>query len=827
MRITVVGAGPGGLYFAILMMQADPSHRITVLERNRPDDTFGFGVVFSDATIAEVEAADRETYRTITDHFFHWDDIDVHYRGERLSTTGHGFSGMSRHLLLHLLRERAEGLGVEIRYETEVTSLESLREADLVVGADGVNSTVRRLLGDRVEPRIDERPNRFVWLGTTRPFPAFTFDFRESPHGLWRLHAYQYLKTGSVPEGEPISTFIVECTEETWRAAGMDRADEEATRTHCEALFQDLLGGHGLVGNRSIWRSFPTLECRRWWWENVVLLGDAVHTAHFSVGSGTRMAMLDAIALRDALVAGGGGGAAGGGGPEVEARFGEPAPGARAGGPAPGPPGTVDLSPALQAYEEERRPAVESLQRAAQASLRWFEDTERYMDLHPLQFTFALLTRSLRITHEDIRQRDPAFLDRVDRWFAEAAEDQSGVEPEAASGIGASAGAAGTAPNTVAATALPPGVSGSPGPLHRSPPPAFTPFRLRELVLPNRVAVSPMCQYSAVDGMPNDWHLVHLGSRAVGGAGLLWTEMTDVSPEGRISPGCTGIYRDEHVGGWKRIVDFVHAHSDAKIGMQLGHAGRKGATRRMWEGDNEPLEEGGWEVVSASPIPYLPHSPVPREMSRADMDQVVEEYRVATERALEAGFDLLEVHMAHGYLLASFISPLTNTREDAYGGSLENRMRFPLEVFDAVRGAWPQERPLSVRISAVDWKPGGMEAEDAVEVARMLRAHACDVVDVSAGQTVPDQRPRYGRLFQTPFSDRIRHEVGMATMAVGGISSFTDVNTILAAGRADLCLLARAHLWNPYWSRHAAHALEHPLPWPPQYESLDRYTPWF
>jgi anthraniloyl-CoA monooxygenase len=783
MKIAVVGGGPGGLYFAILMMQADPSHRVVVWERNRPDDTFGFGVVFSDATIAEVEAADRQTYRTITDHFFHWDDIDVHYRGELLSTTGHGFSGMSRQLLLQLLRERAEALGVEVRYQVEVSSPQALEGFDLVVGADGVNSTVRGFREDRFRPRVDLRPNRFVWLGTTLPFPAFTFDFRENDHGLWRLHAYQYLKEGSVAPGEPISTFIVECTEETWRSAGMDRADEEETRTHCEALFQHLLGGHRLVGNRSIWRSFPTLTCDRWWADNVVLLGDAAHTAHFSVGSGTRMAMLDAIALRDALVGTRG----------VDVDGGEPS--------GPGAAAPPSLPVALQAYEEERRPAVASLQRAAEASLQWFEDTERYIALHPLQFTFALLTRSLRITHEDIRVRDPAFLARVDAWFAGEAERQSGVES--------------TDPRT----------GGSGG--RSFPPPAFTPFRLRELVLPNRVAVSPMCQYSAEDGMPDDWHLVHLGSRAMGGAGLVWTEMTDVSPEGRISPGCTGIYRDAHVGGWRRIVEFVHGHSHAKIGMQLGHAGRKGATRRMWEGDNEPLEEGAWEVVSASPIPYFPHSPVPREMSRTEMHQVREEYVLATERALEAGFDLLEVHMAHGYLLASFISPLTNTREDEYGGPLENRMRFPLEVFDAVRAAWPEERPLSVRISAVDWKPGGMEPEDAVRVARMLKDHRCDVVDVSAGQTVPDQRPRYGRLFQTPFSDRIRHEVGMATMAVGGISSYTDVNTILAAGRADVCLLARAHLWNPYWSRHAAHALEHSLPWPPQYESLDSYTPRF
>ncbi|HEU5311436.1 MAG TPA: FAD-dependent monooxygenase, partial [Candidatus Eisenbacteria bacterium] len=504
----------------------------------------------------------------------------------------------------------------------------------------------------------------------------------------------------------------------------------------------------------------------RWSHENVVLIGDAAHTAHFSVGSGTKLAMEDARALVDALIA------------------------------------QPDTSAALAAYEEARRPPVESLQRAAQASLQWFEDTERYMDLHPLQFAFTLLTRSLRVTHENLKVRDPAFMERVDRWFAGEAVRQTG-------------GASATKPAVTAAHGASP------------PPPMFTPFRLRDLVLANRVAVSPMCQYSAVDGTPNDWHLVHLGARAMGGAGLLFAEMTDVSPEARISPGCTGLYKPEHVPAWKRIVDFVHAQSAAKIAMQLGHAGRKGSTRLSWEGDNEPLPEGNWPVIAPSGIPFTPRSQTPREMTRADMDATLADYERATRLAVEAGFDMLEIHMAHGYLLATFISPLTNRRNDEYGGSLENRMRFPLEVFDRVRSVWPEERPMSVRISAVDWYPGGHEPQDAVGVARLLQAHGCDIVDVSAGQTVPDQRPVYGRLFQTPFADRIRHEVGIATMAVGNISSYADVNTILAAGRADLCLLARAHLWDPYWTRHAAHELGYPLPWPDPYESLNRYKPRF
>jgi anthraniloyl-CoA monooxygenase len=778
MRIVIVGAGPAGLYFAILMKRVLPDAEIRVLERNRPDDTFGFGVVFSDATIAEVESADPVTYRAITDHFVRWDDIHIHYGGQVIRSTGHGFSGMGRHTLLRVLQEQAGAVGVDVSYETEVEDLDGLGPADLIVGADGVNSRVRGLLAKIVQPTVDWRPNRFVWLGTDKPFPAFTFYFRENDHGVWRVHAYQY--------GEAASTFIVECTEKTWRAAGMDAATEEETVAYCEKLFAQELEGHGLVRNKSVWRSFPTVRCRRWNAGNVVLLGDAVHTAHFSVGSGTRMAMLDAIALRDALL--------------LEwSTPGHPSSGAsdaRAGrGRAGATSASERISRALAAYESGRRPQVESLQRAAQASLEWFEDAERYMDVDPLQFSFALLTRSLRITHEDLRIRDPEFTARVDAGVLARAEAQTG----------------------------------RPLPRTPLPPPMFTPFRLRDLILPNRVAVSPMCQYCAADGTVGDWHLQHLGSRAVGGAGLVYAEMTDVSAEARISPGCAGLYKPEHVAAWRRIVDFVHGQTGAKMAIQLGHAGRKGATRVMWEGDSEPLPEAErWDLLSASPLPYFPdRSPVPREMTRADMDQVLADYVRAAGYAREAGFDLLEIHLAHGYLLASFVSPLTNTRDDAYGGSLENRMRFPLEVFDACREVWPDHLPMSVRVSAVDWKPGGMQPEDAVGVARLLRAHACDVVNVSAGQTVPDQEPVYGRLFQTPFADRIRNEVGIATMAVGNISSWMDVNTIVAAGRADVCLLARAHLFDPYWTRHAAAMQRWAMPWPPQYASVERYTPRF
>ncbi|MBI4563217.1 MAG: bifunctional salicylyl-CoA 5-hydroxylase/oxidoreductase [Planctomycetes bacterium] len=742
MRIVSVGGGPAGLYFGILMKKADPAHDITVYERNRPDDTFGFGVVFSDAALDSIAAADPETHAEITRHFYHWDDIDIYFRGHVLRSTGHGFCGLSRRLLLNILQRRAEALGVRQVFQTEIQDLAPFRDADLILAADGANSACRARFAARFQTTIDWRPNRFVWLGTTFPFKAFTFHFKENEHGLWRVHAYRYDREHS--------TFIVETTEKTWRAAGLEGAGEDDTIAFCERLFATELAGHRLLKNRSLWRSFPIVKNGRWRHENIVLLGDAAHTAHFSIGSGTKLALEDALALRDALR------------------------------------DHADVDAALEAYESARRPQIESYQRAAHVSLQWFEDTERYMNHEPIQFGFSLLTRSLRVSHENLRVRDPEYVDGVNRWFAARAHPPNDVE---------------------------------------APPPMFTPFRLRDLVLQNRVVVSPMCQYSADDGTPGDWHLVHLGSRAMGGAGLIFTEMTDVSREGRISPGCTGMYKPEHVAAWKRIVDFVHRHSPAKIGMQLAHAGRKASTRLAWQGMDEPLPDGNWPILSASPIPWFPHSQVPREMTRRDMDEVRDQFARAARMTEEAGFDLVELHFAHGYLLSSFISPLTNVRTDEYGGSPANRMRFPLEVFDAVRAAWPAHKPVSIRISATDWAPGGIEAADAVEIARMLKSHGCDVIDVSAGQTVPHAKPVYGRQFQTPLSERVRIEAGIPTMAVGNISSYSDVNTILAAGRADLCVLARAHLYDPYWTRHAAYEQGYDLPWPPPYTSLQRYTP--
>ena len=747
MKVAIVGAGPAGLYLAILLKRDDPNHRVTVYERNRLQDAFGFGVVFSDETLENVGEADPETNQAMAAAAARWDDIEIHYRGSVTRSTGHRFSGVARKTLLGLLAKRAQSLGVGFQQQREIKDAADCGPADLVVAADGVASLLRDRLSDQFRPQLDWRQNRFVWLGTTRPFPAFTFYFKRSPVGLWRAHAYQYAPGHS--------TFIVEAREETWRASGLKEDDEPATVAYLEQLFKEELHGHRLLANRSIWRRFPTVRNASWHAGNVVLLGDAAHTAHFSVGSGTKLAMEDAIALAAALKTKG------------------------------------SIPEALAGYEAGRRPAVESLQRAAQASLEWFESVERYEELEPIQFAFSLLTRSLRITHENLRLRDPELVAQVDRWFAAESAKQSG----------------------------------RPVPLDPCPPPLFTPYRLRDLVLPNRVVVSSMCQYRAEDGLPNDWHLVHLGSRAIGGAGLVMTEMTDVSREGRISPGCAGMYLEAHVAAWRRIVEFVHQQSEAMLGIQLAHAGRKGSTKVLWEGEDQPLAAGNWPLIAASPLPYLPHSQTPREMTRADMDQVRADFVRATRMSDMAGFDLLELHLAHGYLLASFISPLTNRRTDEYGGSLANRMRFPLEIIAAVRAEWPDAKPLSVRISAVDWAPGGMEAHDAVDVARLVVAAGADIVDVSAGQTVPDARPVYGRQFQTPFSDRIRHEAGVPTMTVGNISSAADVNTILAAGRADLVVLARAHLYDPYWTRHAASDLGYPLPWPAPYATLDRYTP--
>lgn len=726
MNIVSIGGGPAGLFFSILARLALPDSRVRVFERDRKDDTFGWGVVFSDETLDNVARAEPETYRRITEAFIHWDRIDTFVEGALVQSTGHGFCGLSRKKLLRLLRERAEELGVEITYEHSVEDPSVFSDADLILAADGVNSTIRNARPEVFRPRLDWRHCRFAWLGTDLELPAFTFIFKENEHGLWHVHAYPF---------EPgRSTWIVECHEDTFQKAGLDVEDEAATVAYCEKLFADELQGHRLLANRSIWRRFPTVHCERWHDGNLVLMGDAVHTAHFSIGSGTKLAMEDAIALMES----------------IEATGKDP----------------ERISEALDRYHDQRRVEVLKTQKAAQTSLEWFEESLPKMQDDPLQFTFSLMTRSKRITYENLGERDPDLVARTRDAFARGARAPEGT------------------------------------------PPAFTPYRVGALELANRIVVSPMCQYMARDGMPDDWHLVHLGSRAVGGAGLIITEMTNVSAEARITPGCTGIWNDEQEASWKRIVDYVHAHSAARIGLQLGHAGRKASCEHPWEGADKPLaiEDGGWPIIGPTTEPHVSGWPEPRAMTREDMDAVLSDFVNATERTARAGFDLIEVHMAHGYLLSTFLSPASNTRDDAYGGSTANRVRFPLEVLRAVRAAWPADRPVAVRISASDWmEEGGMTPEESVAVSRLLAEAGADLIDVSSGGVVSDVVPTYGRMYQVPFAEKIKRETGIPVMAVGAIQGIDHANTVLASGRADLCALARPHLWNPYLTAHAAH----------------------
>jgi anthraniloyl-CoA monooxygenase len=748
MKIACLGGGPAGLYFAISMKLRDAAHDITVYERNRPDDTFGWGVVLSDETLANLAANDPVSAAAIRDNFAYWDDIAVNYRGERIVSTGHGFCGIGRRQLLLLLQERARALGVNLRFQTEIDgAAEFARTHDLVVASDGLNSKVRNELAAHFRPEIDLRKCKFVWLGTRQKFDdAFTFIFEETVHGWIWAHAYQF--------DADTATFIVECSEATWDRFGFAKMSSEESIATCERIFARYLGGHHLMSNArhlrgSGWLNFPRVLCEKWSHENIVLMGDAAATAHFSVGSGTKLAMESAISLASHL------------------------------------DGERSIPAAFAKYEKARRTEVLRLQSAARNSLEWFENVERYLHLDPIQFNYSLLTRSQRISHENLRLRDRAWLESAEGWFQRQA--------------------------------------GSNSPTVRRP--MFAPFKLRDMMLKNRIVVSPMAQYKAVDGCPTDWHLVHYAERAKGGAGLVFIEMTCVSPQGRITPGCTGMYAPEHEAAWKRIVDFVHAESHAKICCQLGHSGAKGSTQLGWEEMDAPLADGNWPLLAASDVPWSPRNQHPKAMGRDDMDRVRDQFVAAARMADRAGFDMLELHCAHGYLLSSFITPLTNRRTDEYGGSLENHIRYPLEVFAAVRAVWPAGKPISVRISASDWVGAdGIEPQDAVEIARLLREAGVDICDVSAGQTSIRARPVYGRMFQTPFSDRIRNETGMATMAVGNIYEPDHVNSILMAGRADLVCLARPHLADPYWTLHAAARLgDKGEAWPaPYYAGRDQ-----
>ncbi|WP_066796660.1 bifunctional salicylyl-CoA 5-hydroxylase/oxidoreductase [Sphingomonas soli] len=730
MKIACVGGGPAGLYFAISMKVRDSGHEVHVFERNRADDTFGWGVVFSDQTVENLMANDPVSGETIRNEFAHWDDIAVHIHGETIRSSGHGFIGIGRKRMLAILQERARDLGVQLHFEHEASSdLADWADYDLVIVADGANSRLRDRYAEHFDIDIQPRRNKYIWLGTHKVFDAFTFAFEQLPEGWVWAHAYRF--------DDNLSTFIVEMAPETWEALGLDKAGQDEAIAFSERVFGKHLDGNKLMSNAShlrgsaAWLNFRRIVTGQWSYDKLILLGDAAHTAHFSIGSGTKLALEDAIKLAEVL----------------------------------NRPG-LGREQALAEYQAERSVEVLKLQNSARNSTEWFETLDRYLPFEPMQFAYSLLTRSQRVSHENLRLRDRAWLESVERWFQAQA----------------------------------PGGKGE-----KAVPPMFAPYKLREMSLQNRVVVSPMATYSAKNGMPNDFHLVHYGARAQGGAGLVYTEMTCVSPDARITPGCPGMYAPEHVAAWRRITDFAHTNSGAKLCLQLGHAGSKGSTNIGWQGMDQPLAEGNWPLIAASDVPWSPTNAAPRPMTRADMDEVRDQFVASARMAIDAGFDMIELHAAHGYLLSSFITPLQNKRTDEYGGGLENRLRYPLEVFEAMRAVWPAERPMSVRISANDWMGDlGVTPDEAVEIARAFAAAGADLIDVSAGQTWAECKPVYGRMFQTPFADQIRNEAKVSTMAVGNIFETDHANSILAAGRADLVAIGRPHMIDPMWTLRAA-----------------------
>lgn len=732
MQIEIIGGGPGGLYFAILAKKARPDWQVTVHEQNREGDTFGFGVVFSDDTLDEFLSRDPESYAMIRDRFAYWDDIRIVRRGKEVRCGGNGFAGCARLALLEVLFARCRQLGIPLHFG-EVIAPEDLDsrfpDADVIVASDGINSRIRTHFAEAFQPNVRLMANQFTWMGSTRPLTDFTYFFKETPQGIIVAHTYQY---------EPgRSTWIFETDPECWAAHGFAAKSEDEAARYLEALFAEELQGHGLITNRSLWRNFPRVECKVWSDGKIVLLGDAKATAHYSIGSGTKLAMECAIALADALLA-----------------------------------NALDVPAAFAAYEAGRRTPVEITQHNAAVSLAWFEHVRRSWDMPDMQFANVVMSRAKAITYDNLLLRDPEFVTAVDDEFYETLLAETGFDGRKS-----------------------------------RPTPMFTPLKLRGVTLANRVVVSPMAQYRAVEGVMGDWHLMHYGARALGGAGMVYVEMTCPSPDARITLGCPGLWNDEQEAGLKRLVDFAHDNGGARIALQLGHAGRKGSTQLGWEKMDHPIEvvPDNWPLVSASPIPWFEgKSQVPAELDEAGMARIITDFVQATERAVRAGVDLLELHCAHGYLLASFLSPLTNRRIDNYGGTIENRLRFPLAVFSAMRAAWPAERPMSVRVSASDWAEGGITEADSFAIARAFADAGVDLIDVSSGQTVPYQAPIYGRMYQVPFAESVKNELGLKTMCVGAITEAGQVNTIIACRRADLVAIGRPHLTNPNWSLHAA-----------------------